>query len=916
MKKLTLIIFLLTLTTAVFGQRRHDKDTLSRQQRKELLSQSDTLQNPGDSTMVTVDSLEMPQKRKPKSIVDTPIEYKCTDSLLISFDDKRVFLYGTSNVKTEGMELSSDHMRMEMETHSIFAEGNEDSTTHEISGKPVFKDNNEEFTARIIKYNFERKEGYVLDVVTQQQSGYLFGEVTKMHANREIHLKNGHYTTCELEHPHFYLHLTRAKVIPGDKIVSGPAYFVLLDVPVYILGLPFGIFPNSRKQQNGVIIPSYGEETRRGFYLNDGGYYFAFSDYADLELLGSVYSRGSWGAKLISKYKLRYKFSGNLNLQYSHNVTGIKKFKESKNGDVAYNVTNSYSIRWNFTQDPKANPTSSFNINVNYDKQNYDRYNATSLSAITKSTTSSSINYSKSMFNGKANLTASCNMTQNLYDSTISFSSFPSMNFSYSTFYPFKRKIQIGSQKWYEKITSNFNMDFQNQVPTIKDEYLFKQEMYDQMRYGIKYAMPLKTSFNLLKYIQVSPSLQYTGRLYPNYIIKHREVKYGIDNKTGELAETSTGNVNDTINGINHVYDFSANVSASTTIYGMFQFNKLRHLKAIRHVVTPTVGFSWRPDFSEDFWGFYKQDPNNHDRKYCIYENGLMGYPGSGKSSMLSLGLGNKLEMKVKGKNDTIEGQYTKIKILENFNLSSGINLAQDTCKLSQIRASANTRLFDKININMNGTFDPYMIDDKGHKTRHYLASQTHGKTWARLTNASMTTGFTWDSKTLGKKKKDEKEKAANQYAEDEAQAEVDEEGNIVATAEEVEQRKKESKLSKKEQDSEFQYYSVPWSLSANYSLNYSKPNNNPGKITQTLGFNGSVTFTEKWSMTASTHFDFERKKLTSTEMSVTRQLHCFGLSFHIVPFGTYKSYNFRLAINSSIFQGIEYKRQHSWHDN
>ena len=894
----------------LFAQDTNSADKNNRRNRLRHSAMSDSLRNPqdsiiSDSATVSVDSLEF--KRKPKSVVDDPINYTCKDSLLISLTDKKVYMYGTAEVKSLGMDLTSEFMRIELEQNSIYAEGVEDTVTHEITGMPVFKDNKDEFTSRVMKYNFKTKKGYVNDVVTEQSGGYLRGEITKMHPNKEIHLKNGRYTTCDDDHPHFYLQLTRAKVIPGDKIISGPAYFVFLDVPVYVLGLPFGIFPSTKKKQSGVIIPSYGEESRRGFYLNNGGYYFALSDYADLEVLGSMYSYGSWGTTVSSKFKMRYKFSGNLNFAYTKNVYGEKEFFASTNSDVRYNSANSYMLKFNFNQDAKANPTSSFNANISYDKQNYDRYNATSVEDYVRSTTSSSVSYQKSLFGGFVNMSANANMTQNLSDSTLAFS-FPTMALSMQKFFPFKRRVQVGKQRWYEKIGTSVTANFTNSVDKLPDSLLFKQEMFDKMRYGFKYAVPISTSFNVLKYINVSPSINYTGRVYPNYIQRYMSNTYDLDGETSDKITYSQ----DTIDAIRHNFDFSASISASTKLYGMYNFNKSKRIKAFRHVLTPSVGMSWRPDFSEPSWGFYDINPNDTtgNSKYSYYMNGVYGYPGSGKSANINFSLGNNFEMKVVNRKDTTE-DYKKIKLLESLNFSGSYNLAADSMRLSNISMSGGTRLFEKMNLTFSGTFDPYQLDSAGRRTKYYLMQETGGKKWARLTNARISTGFSIDSKTFGKNKDKNKNDGP-------AEAEIDDEGNIIATAEEVEKRRKEEneKLKKERENSEYGYYNVPWNLSADYGFNYSHTNNKAAVITQTLNLSGSITFTDKWRMSLSSGYDFDAKKMTSTRVSVTRDLHCFSLSFYIIPFGRLRSYNFTLAINSSMFQGVEYKRSQSWRDN
>ncbi len=890
------------------GQRKAHRDSLRQAERLRMDTSIAAL---SDTSALPLDSLDL-QPRKPKSIVDFPIEYQCSDSMMVNFDDKLVFLYGKSEVKAEQMQLSSDHMRIEMDNNSIFAEGREDTITHERTGDPEFKDGNDEFTARVMKYNFKTKKGHVLDVVTEQNNGFLHGQVTKMHPDRQIHFKGGQYTTCDLDHPHFYLQLTRAKMLPNDKIVSGPAYFVFLDVPVFALGLPFGIFPNSKKTANGVVVPRYGEESRRGFYLEDGGYYFAFSDYADLKLVGSFYSRGSWGAKAVSQFKLRYKFSGSLDFQFSRNVSGLSEFRDAKSSDLKYLKSSSYRLNFSFNMDPKANPYSSFGINISYDKQSFDKYNARSVQDFANSNTSSSINYQRRMFNGKANLSIAGNLNQNLSDSTVSFTA-PNMSFSVNRFFPFKRKVQVGAQKWYEKIGSSFSMNLENRSTKMADSLLFKKEMLDYMNYGLKYSIPLSTSFNMFKYIQVSPSISYTGRVYPNYLSRHAKNTYTFDGISDTLVSAYSYET-DTIDAIRHCFDFSTSVSASTKLYGVFQFNNARRIKAFRHVITPSVGLSWRPDFSEEFWGFYRTDPTNQEKTYSIYQNGLYGYPSAGKSAAINFGLGNNFEMKVKRKTDTIEGQYTKIKILENLSFSSSYNMAADSLKLAPINMSGSTRLFEKMQITFSGTFDPYQINDStGQNINQFMIKK--GKL-ARFTQGRISTGFGLDSKTLGKKKMDEKERAAKEFGDMEAEAEVDDEGNIIATAEEVENRRKDSKVSQKERNGEFDYYSVPWNIRADYSFNYSHVGNKPATIHQTLNLSGSVTFTDKWRMNVTSGYDFDARKMTSTRISVSRNLHCFDLSFYIIPFGRLKSYNFTLAINSSMFQGVEYKRTQSWRDN
>ncbi|MBP5504446.1 MAG: hypothetical protein J6Y24_16860 [Bacteroidales bacterium] len=907
MQKILNIVILLLFSCQLFAQQQDTTAVLNPGDSTKVAIGDSTMATPGDSTVVTVDSVKI---RKPRSVVDAPIEYECDDSMMVSLTTKNVYMYGSTKVKSGSMNLESDYMQIEMESNIVYAEGTEDPETHEIIGKPVFKDKSDEFTAKSMKYNFKTKEGYVTEVNTEQQNGYLYGAQTRMHSNREIHLKNGRYTTCDLDHPHFYFELTRAKFIPDDKIIAGPSYLVLLDVPLYIVGIPFGIFPASRRRSSGIVVPKYGEETRRGLYLQDGGYYFAISDYADLQLLGSVYTYGGWGAKVISKFKVRYKFSGNLNFSYSKNISGMREFKgiNGTNSEVTYTSLNSYSLTFNFNQDPKANPHSNFGANVSYQKSRYDLQNSTRLTDITRNTTQSSINYSTTMFK-VVNLSANANMTQNFADTSISFT-FPTFALSVSKFFPFKRKVQVGKQKWYEKIGSSFQANFTNSVDRINDSLFMKQEMFDKMRYGLEYSMPISTSFNVLKYINVSPSIQYKGRVYPNYVVHYMNPQISIDD---EVAGRTAYGI-DTIDHVKHNFDFSTSISASTKLYGIFNFKNAKHIKAFRHVMTPTIGMSWRPDFSEPFWDFYRQDPidTTLQRRYSIFENGIYGYPPSGKSASINFGLGNNFEMKVKTKRDTTEGKYTKIKLLETLNFSGSYNLAADSCNLSNISISAGTRLFDKVSVTMSGTLDPYKLDSAGRRTRFYLFKETNGRRWGRLTSASISTSYSIDNKTFSKTETSSAALSANP----EDEAEVDDYGNIIATAEEVEERRREREERRKREDGEFSYYIVPWSLSGGYTFSYSRPSRQPAVIRQMVNLSGSVTFTDKWQMSVSSGFDIQEGKFTTSSLSVTRDLHCFNLSFYIIPFGVYKSYNFCLSFGSALFQGLEYKRNESWRDN
>ncbi len=833
---------------------------------------NDTIVN--KNPVVRNDTIKPPVTKKGEPI-DAVILYECTDSMMLSMKDQLIFLYGSGHISTTGIDLKSERIEIDMESDELYAYGTRDTATNLPVGKPLFSEGQQEFTAGTMRYNFETKNGIVTDVMTEQGDGFLHGDSTKLHGNQEIHIKHGKYTTCETENPHFYVYLTKAKVIPKDKIITGPFNFVVADVPLPIM-LPFGFFPNNETHSSGIIIPSYKDELERGFGLVGGGYYFALSDYYDLEVIGDVFTKGSFGVQLNSNFKKKYKYNGSTKLHYSHIVNGEPVLNDSE-------VSNTFNIMINYNQDPKARPTSNFSINTNIIKGNHRKYNSTNINDFVNSTTSSSASYRKTFRGTPFNMSVSANSTQNLQDSTINLQ-FPTIAFNMRKLYIFKSLKKPAKNVWYEKIGVSVSTNFQNKVFT-QDSLLFNinennnsELLFEKMQYGFKYDAPISTSFKIMKWINVSPSLNTHGRIYPNHI----EKKY---------FENTDSLITDTVSGFNHNFDFSFSLPLSTKIYGMFQINRGRFV-ALRHVFSPSVGYSYRPDFSKQFLYIlghsYAEDPSDSTGQtlYSIHKNGIFGKAPKGEQQNINFGLSNNFELKLKNKNDTIDDPI-KIKLLDQLSINSSYNFAADSLNLNRFSIKASTRLNKNTSINFSSSLDPYTLDTLGRRINTFEV--TANNNIARFENARLTMNTSYSSKEWaefinGKSSKPESDKP-------------------------------------EKSDNPYDYYDASWTIRANYSLSYDRKfitatQEYETTVNQTI--NGSFSFipTKKWKVAVSSGYDLDAMKLTSTTINMSRDLHCWEMTLMVTPYGQMKSYLFNIRIKSSVFSGVEYKRQTSWHDN
>ncbi len=827
------------------------------------------------------------------------VNFSASDSLLI-IGDNNAYMYGSSEVSYLDLDLKANIIRMELDSNTVYAEGYIDSVGN-ITGKPVFADKSGSYESKTMKYNFKTERGYITDVVTEQDEGYLLGGQAKKMEDGTFNLTDGKYTTCDdHEHPHFYFNLTKAKVTPKKNIVSGPAYMVLADVPLPI-ALPFGYFPFSEKYSSGVIFPSFGEDYNRGFYARDGGYYFAINDNVDLALRGEIYTKGSWGINAHSSYKKRYKFSGNFDLSYLVSIYGDK-------GSPDYSKQTNFRVAWNHTQDPKANPNLTFSAAVNFATSGYTRNDINSYysNAFTENTKSSTVNLTYRFPGSKWSVSATANITQRSQDSTLAVS-FPNLTATMSQTAIFKRKKSVGGERWYEKIKLSYSGQFQNSLTAQQNEF-FKKNLVKDWRNGMKHSVPVSATFSIFKYLNVSPNVTFNDRMY------FQKIKRMWD-------PNASAEVQDTTYGFYNVFDFNVGISFDTKIYGFWKPLKAfgDKVQMIRHVMTPTVSFSYSPDFGDPFWGVYDAytyvDQNGFPRtvNYSYFSGGYFGVPGRGKSGIVTVNLANNLEMKVKSDADSTG--VKKVSLIENLTIGQSYNFAADSLRFSNINTSIMLRLFKGLNLNLSATWDPYMygLTPSGSPVKLNKLRIGHGKGIGKLASTGTSFSYTFNNDTFRRKKKTDNSK--NRNAEDEE--ENDDGEDFGSTNPPVIPRGGQQDEGGSDLDG-YEKWSFPWSLTVNYSVNYGYGEfdysalDYKGKWTQNLSFSGSVRPTKNWNFSFSCSYNFDTKKIAYMNCSISRDLHCFTMSASFVPVGPYKSYNFHIAIKSSMLKDIKYDKRSS----
>ena len=831
--------------------------------------------------------------------IDAPVKYSAEDSLVYDAESGTAYLYGNSKVDYENMKLTSDKVHMNLDKSTVRATGTVDSTAEGgIKGKPVFTMGKDEYKSDTMAFNFKSKKGLIKGVYTEQQDGFLSGEVGKRDSTGSIYLQHGRYTTCDKPHPDFYIALSRAKVRPGKDVVFGPAYLVVADVPLP-LAIPYGFFPFSKKYSSGFIMPSYGDESDRGFYLRDGGYYFAISDKWDLKLLGEIYTKGSWGVSAASNYRKRYRYSGSFLFSYQDSKTGDKGLPD-------FAEQESFKIQWNHRQDPKANPYSSLAASVNFATSSYERNNLNSMynpQTLTQSTRTSSVSWSTGFSSIGLSLSATTNLAQSMRDSSIQIT-LPDLNISLSRFYPFKRKHLVGKERWYEKISMSYTGQLANSIST-KEDKLLHSNLIKDWKNAFQHTIPVQANFTLFNYINVTPSFNFTDRMYS------KKVTRGWDNTLQKEV------VRDTTYGFHNVYNWSMNVGASTKLYGFWVPNRKLFgdkIQAIRHVITPQVSFSYSPNFGARRYGYYDSyqytDASGNVKlvEYSPYQDELYSVPGKYKTEMISWDVSNNIEMKVKSDKDTTG--YKKISIIDELGASMSYNAAADYHRWSDLSMRLRLKWWKNYTFSMNAQFATYAyeLDANG---KPYVGNHTE---WGygrlpRFQGMSQNFSFTLNPEKLKKwfGRKDDK---------DDDKVSVDSDGpdtNIESNMDDdlekgkYAAKKKRGNIAETDDDG-YMSFNMPWSLTIGYGITMrentagrfnTKTMRYPYKFTQTLNFSGNIRISDGWNINFSSGYDFENHAMSMTTASLSRDLHCFNMSASVV-LAPYTSYNFTFRCNAA----------------
>ena len=832
--------------------------------------------------------------RKKSGALDAPVTFSSEDSMVYDAKSKVARLYGNSNVIYQYLDLSSDRIEMSLDSSLVRATGTADSTGA-ISGTPVFTMGQDKYESDTMAFNFKTKKGFIYNVYTEQEDGYLSSQHSKRDSSGVLYLEHGRYTTCDQPHPDFYIALSRAKVRPGKDVVFGPAYLVVADVPLP-LAIPYGFFPFTKSYSSGFIMPSYGDESSRGFYLRDGGYYFAMSDKWDLKLLGEIYTKGSWGLSVASNYRKRYRYNGSFFFSYQNTKNGDK-------GMPDYTEQTSFKLQWSHRQDTKSNPFSSLSASVNFASTSYERNNLNSMynpQSYTQSLRTSSVNWSTSFSSLGMTISGSANLSQNMIDSTVSLT-LPDLNISVSRFYPFKRKHMAGKERWYEKISMSYTGQFSNSIDT-KEDKLFKSNLIKDWRNAFQHNIPINANFTLFNYININPSFNFTDRMYSNKVMKSWD----------EQAQTERA---DTTYGFYNVYNWSMSIGASTKMYGFWVPSKKifgDKIQAIRHVLTPQVTFSYAPDCGSRYYETYQKtdaDGNVSLVEYSPFENGLFNVPSRGKTGSVTFDLSNNIEMKVKSDKDSTG--YKKLSIIDELGINMGYNMAAKEKPWSDLTVRLRLKWWKNYTFNLNAVFATYAyeLDDNG---RPYVSNHTEyskGR-FGRFQGLSQNISFTLNPEKLKKwfGGGDDEEDAT----EDDNNTEDDDTGiesNVDDDMVNGQNGARKKNAGKAETDADgYMKFSMPWSLTFGYGITMRE--NTSGKFntktmryhyanTQTLNFSGNIRISDGWNISFSSGYDFENHDLSMTTASLSRDLHCFNMSCSVV-LAPYTSYNFSFRCNAA----------------
>ena len=825
------------------------------------------------------------EQKKPvtkESFIDDKIERSCNDSTVQDFKNNKVYYYGDAKVVYEDITIEAAFIEFDFDKRTVFAKGLLDSTG-KLYGSPIFLEGDKKYLSEEMRFNFETKKGIITKVFTEDAMGYIHGSKIKKMDDNSINIKSGSFTTCSnQEHPHFEFYFGKAKVIPDDKIVTGPAYFRLMETPLPI-GVPFGIFPNSKGQRNGILVPTWGESANRGFYFENGGFYWGINEYLDFQLVGDIYTRGSWAVKPTLRYNKRYAYNGSLSGSYAVNKIGSK-------GSADYNESTDFKVRWVHKQDPKARPKSSFSADVYIVSSNYNKYNAISSNEYLSNTFQSSIAYQTrigSLFNFTANASHSQNTLTRVMTVTL-----PEVTLTMNRVYPFKNIGNSAKKRWYKDMYISYTANAKNYV-SMADSLYFRPGWLDNLQNGMQHRVPISMPVKLFKYVTWTTSVNLLDRMYFRYF----EKQWVEDPSMAAGGYLKT----DTINQFRNVFSFDVSSSMTTKLYGMVAFKK-GPIRAIRHVFTPSIGVSYNPDFSKDFWNYYDTyyDANGIEQLYSMFQGNIYGTPPSSESGRINYSFGNNLEIKVPSKKDTITG-LKKVKVIEDLTFSGSYDIAKDSLNFSYLSVNGRTTLFKNLSVRYSSIWDPYILDSLGRKQLNQFEWDVNKRLFRKNSVAwNFSINYSLNNDTFKNKGK---KTAPKRY---ESSLASEEEMNDIRS-----------------NPGNYVDWSTQWALSLSYNLTLS--NNlsyinyilkDDRKVIQTLGVNGNINLTPNWKVSVQSGWDFELKKLSYTSLTIYRDLHCWEMRFNWIPLGTYKSWNFTINVKASALQDLKLTKKKDYRDN
>lgn len=823
----------------------------------------------GQSETDTQDSAKVEQvagdsigsNREDNSFLESKVDYNAEDSMIIDMQQQKAYLYGNAIVTYEELKLEADYIEIDFNSNLVMAKGLPDSTG-EVKGKPLFTEKGQQYEAGQMTYNFKTKKGKINDALTQQGDGYIHGQDIKKESDNIFFIKNGRYTTCNKEDPHFYILASKLKVINNEKIVTGPANMWISDIPTP-LAIPFGFFPNKRGRQSGVMIPSYGFSPERGYFLQNGGLYLGINDNFDASIRGDIYSNLSWSTNTRINYKKRYKRKGSLDIQYT----------DAKDGDPEtpdFTRRESFFVSWNHSQDPKAFPNSNFRAKVNFGSTDFYQNTFNSdINNIVQNDFASNISYTKNFANSPFNLTVNGSHSQNNRQESIT-ATLPQATLTMSRIFPFKRKVRVGSEKWYERIGFSYSTDMKNTVTTSAANFNLPN-IEDKMRYGVRHNIPISTSIKA-GHLTISPNINI------NEVWQFQTIRKQYD------SELENNLRQDTLQEFRRFGNYSASMGLATKLYGMYSFGQNSKVEAVRHTFTPNVSLQFTPDFSSSESGYfdeYQVDSLGNTQQYSVFEGGIYGAPNQNQRAVINFDLQNNVEMKYKSENDSGDVEFKKAPILEMLSANWNYNLLSDSLNWSPVNLQLRTTIAKIINIRGDLRLDPYALNENDQRINEFQWDENQRP--FRITQASANVGFQFQSSNVKNRSTDEGTEAEKEDVENNPDAYVN--------------------------------FNIPWRLSVNYNI---QVRNTGGRVSQinSVNFNGEVNLTENWRISFRSGYDIENKQLNITSFDVYRDLHCWQIRFNIIPFGTRQSYNFNIGVKAPMLQDLKLQRKRSWFDN